>query len=152
MADAKISMYLPHNVNPTQAAIAYGCRALPKLNEELQSDDLLTRQKALMALCDLMHDPEHVYTAISIGERVAAQGTTTGVWMDSRRAAGGEGGRGWGELTWPLHSSPPNWSVGPPLDAPVVRPSCQDSARWPHILQRGLFVCLIQKVVTEARR
>ncbi|XP_027421938.1 radial spoke head 14 homolog isoform X1 [Bos indicus x Bos taurus] len=67
MADAKISMYLPPNVNPTQAAIAYGCRALPKLNEELQSDDLLTRQKALMALCDLMHDPEHVYTAISIG-------------------------------------------------------------------------------------
>ena len=51
MADAKISMYLPPNVNPTQAAIAYGCRALPKLNEELQSDDLLTRQKALMALC-----------------------------------------------------------------------------------------------------
>ncbi|KAM7234618.1 hypothetical protein CapIbe_014776 [Capra ibex] len=67
MADAKISTYLPPNVNPTQAAIAYGCRALPKLNEELQSDDLLTRQKALMALCDLMHDPEHVYTAISIG-------------------------------------------------------------------------------------
>ncbi|KAI4557588.1 hypothetical protein MJT46_014267 [Ovis ammon polii x Ovis aries] len=67
MADAKISMYLPPNVNPTQAAIAYGCHALPKLNEELQSDDLLTRQKALMALCDLMHDPEHVYTAISIG-------------------------------------------------------------------------------------
>ena len=27
MADAKISMYLPPNVNPTQAAIAYGCRA-----------------------------------------------------------------------------------------------------------------------------
>ncbi|CAI9157401.1 unnamed protein product [Rangifer tarandus platyrhynchus] len=67
MADARISTYLPPNVNPAQAAIAYGCRALPKLNEELQADDLLTRQKALMALCDLMHDPEHVYTAIRIG-------------------------------------------------------------------------------------
>uniref|UniRef100_A0A8C6E0T4 Radial spoke head 14 homolog n=1 Tax=Moschus moschiferus TaxID=68415 RepID=A0A8C6E0T4_MOSMO len=67
MAGAKISTCLPPNANPTQAAIAYGCRALPKLNEELQSDDLLTRQKALTALCDLMHDPEHVYTAISIG-------------------------------------------------------------------------------------
>lgn len=90
MADAKISMYLPPNVNPTQAAIAYGCRALPKLNEELQSDDLLTRQKALMALCDLMHDPEHVYTAISIGERVAAQGTTTGVGgTDAEQLEGG---------------------------------------------------------------
>ncbi|XP_066111115.1 radial spoke head 14 homolog [Saccopteryx bilineata] len=67
MAHTRISMYLPPNINPTQAAIAYGCRALPKLNEELQSEDLLTRQKALMALCDLMHDPEHVYVAISIG-------------------------------------------------------------------------------------
>ncbi|XP_007451121.1 PREDICTED: rhabdoid tumor deletion region protein 1 [Lipotes vexillifer] len=67
MAHAQISKYLPPDINPTQAAIAYGCRALPKLNEELQSEDLLTRQKALVALYDLMHDPEHVYTAIRIG-------------------------------------------------------------------------------------
>ncbi|XP_045880882.1 radial spoke head 14 homolog [Meles meles] len=67
MAHARISMYLPPDINPAQASIAYGCRALPKLNEELQSEDLLTRQKALMALCDLMHDPEHVYVAIDIG-------------------------------------------------------------------------------------
>ncbi|XP_064337016.1 radial spoke head 14 homolog [Camelus dromedarius] len=67
MAHTRISKYLPPDVNPSQAAIAYGCRALPKLNEELQSEDLLTRQKALMALCDLMHDPEHVYVAIHIG-------------------------------------------------------------------------------------
>uniref|UniRef100_A0A8C0X7U4 Radial spoke head 14 homolog n=1 Tax=Castor canadensis TaxID=51338 RepID=A0A8C0X7U4_CASCN len=67
MAHAKISMYLPPNINPTQASIAYGCRALPKLNKELNSDDLLTRQKALIALCDLMHDPEYVYEAINIG-------------------------------------------------------------------------------------
>ncbi|KAM8818432.1 radial spoke head 14 homolog [Rhynchonycteris naso] len=67
MAYTRISMYLPPDINPTQAAIAYGCRALPKLNEELHSEVLLTRQKALMALCDLMHDPEHVYVAIRIG-------------------------------------------------------------------------------------
>ncbi|KAM5226596.1 radial spoke head 14 homolog isoform 1-T4 [Hipposideros larvatus] len=67
MAHARIAMYCLPDINPTQAAIAYGCRALPKLNEELQSEDLLTRQKALMALCDLMHDPEHVYIAIDIG-------------------------------------------------------------------------------------
>nr|XP_010953730.2 radial spoke head 14 homolog [Camelus bactrianus] len=67
MAHTRISKYLPPDVNPSQAAIAYGCRALPKLNEELQSEDLLMRQKALMALCDLMHDPEHVYVAIHIG-------------------------------------------------------------------------------------
>ncbi|XP_045675857.1 radial spoke head 14 homolog [Phyllostomus hastatus] len=67
MAHTWISMYQPPNIDPTQAAIAYGCRALPKLNEELQSEDLLTRQKALMALCDLMHDPEHIYVAIGTG-------------------------------------------------------------------------------------
>ncbi|XP_077016283.1 radial spoke head 14 homolog isoform X2 [Tamandua tetradactyla] len=67
MAYTRISMYLPPDIDPSQAAIAYGCRAMPKLNEELQSEDLLTRQKALMALCDLVHDPEHVYEAISIG-------------------------------------------------------------------------------------
>ncbi|XP_008248376.1 radial spoke head 14 homolog [Oryctolagus cuniculus] len=67
MASARISMYLPPDVNPTQAPIAYGCRALPKLNKELQSEHLLTRQKALVALCDLMHDPEYVYEAINIG-------------------------------------------------------------------------------------
>ncbi|KAI6050160.1 radial spoke head 14 homolog [Marmota monax] len=67
MAHAQISKYLPPDINPTKAAIAYGCRALPKLNEELNSEDLLTRQKALMALCDLMHDPEYVYEAINLG-------------------------------------------------------------------------------------
>ncbi|XP_037366140.1 radial spoke head 14 homolog [Talpa occidentalis] len=67
MAHARISMYQPPDIDPTKAAIAYGCRALPKLNEELQSEVLLTRLKALVALCDLMHDPEHVHEAINIG-------------------------------------------------------------------------------------
>lgn len=67
MAHTRISMYMPPDLDPTKAAIAYGCRALPKLNEELQSNELLTRQRALVALCDLMHDPEYVYEAISIG-------------------------------------------------------------------------------------
>ncbi|XP_043845432.1 radial spoke head 14 homolog [Dromiciops gliroides] len=67
MASPLISQYLPPDIDPTKVSIAYGRRALPKLNEELQSEDLLTRQKALMALCDLVHDPEHVYEAISIG-------------------------------------------------------------------------------------
>lgn len=119
MADARISTYLPPNVNPTQAAIAYGCRALPKLNEELQADDLLTRQKALMALCDLMHDPEHVYTAIRIGEQVAAQGTTTGVWMETQSSQRWGLGRG-ADLA--PHSSPPDRSVGPQPDATSGQP------------------------------
>ncbi|XP_069475951.1 radial spoke head 14 homolog [Ambystoma mexicanum] len=67
MAHAIISTNLPPNIDPTKAPIAFGERALPKLNEELQSEDLLTRQRALMALCDLVHDPEFAYQAISIG-------------------------------------------------------------------------------------
>uniref|UniRef100_A0A2K6GXU2 Radial spoke head 14 homolog n=1 Tax=Propithecus coquereli TaxID=379532 RepID=A0A2K6GXU2_PROCO len=67
MAQAPISTHLPPDTKPTKASIAYGHRALPKLNEELRSEDLTTRQKALMALCDLMHDPEYVYQAIDIG-------------------------------------------------------------------------------------
>ncbi|XP_044530384.1 radial spoke head 14 homolog [Gracilinanus agilis] len=67
MARPLISQYLPPDIDPTKASIAFGRRALPKLNEELNGPDLLTRQRALMALCDLVHDPENVYEAISIG-------------------------------------------------------------------------------------
>ncbi|XP_072455946.1 radial spoke head 14 homolog [Notamacropus eugenii] len=67
MARPLISQYLPPDIDPTKASIAYGRRALPKLKEELQSPDLLTRQRALMALCDLVHDPEYVYEAIRLG-------------------------------------------------------------------------------------
>lgn len=78
-------MYMPPDIDPTKAAIAYGCRALRKLNEELQSGDLLTRQKALVALCDLMHDPEYVYEAINIGESITPRVMISGE----------QGGRGW---------------------------------------------------------
>uniref|UniRef100_A0A8D2QF80 Radial spoke head 14 homolog n=1 Tax=Zonotrichia albicollis TaxID=44394 RepID=A0A8D2QF80_ZONAL len=67
MAQPRISAYLPPDIDPTKAALAFGRRALPKLNEELQSPELLTQQRALMALCDLVHDPEKVYEAIALG-------------------------------------------------------------------------------------
>ncbi|NXD85401.1 RSP14 protein, partial [Halcyon senegalensis] len=67
MAHARISANLPPDIDTTKAPIAFGKRALPKLKEELCSPDLLTQQRALMALCDLVHDPENVYQAIEIG-------------------------------------------------------------------------------------
>lgn len=89
MAHARISMYMPPDIDPTKAAIAYGCRALRKLNEELQSEDLLTRQKAVMALCDLMHDPEYVYEAINIGESIMLRVITCG-WQGGRGRRGSD--------------------------------------------------------------
>ncbi|NWJ06723.1 RSP14 protein, partial [Crypturellus undulatus] len=67
MVHARISAQLPPDIDPTKAPLAFGERALPKLNEELQAPEPLTRQRALMALCDLLHDPENVYQAVDLG-------------------------------------------------------------------------------------
>ncbi|XP_053326350.1 radial spoke head 14 homolog [Spea bombifrons] len=67
MANTRISSYLPPDIDPTKAPIAFGERALPKLKEELGDPKLITRQRALMALCDLVHDPENVYKAVTLG-------------------------------------------------------------------------------------
>ncbi|OXB64658.1 hypothetical protein ASZ78_008734, partial [Callipepla squamata] len=67
MASIHISAKHPPDLDPTKAPIAFGRRALPKLNSEIQSPETLTQQRALMALCDLVHDPENVYQAVQIG-------------------------------------------------------------------------------------
>jgi hypothetical protein len=67
MAAPMISQYLPPDIDMTKAPLAYGDRALPKLNSELQSEDLETRQKALIVLCDFLHDPEHIEDALRCG-------------------------------------------------------------------------------------
>ncbi|KAM6954128.1 radial spoke head 14 homolog [Aplochiton taeniatus] len=67
MASTRISDQLPQLIDPTQAPVAFGNRALPRLSLELQDPRLYVRQRALTALCDLMHDPERAYEAINNG-------------------------------------------------------------------------------------
>ncbi|NWW72830.1 RSP14 protein, partial [Climacteris rufus] len=67
MAQPRISACLPPDVDPSKAPLAFGRRALPKLREELQCPELLRQQRALMALCDLVHDAEKAYQAIALG-------------------------------------------------------------------------------------
>jgi len=64
MAKTLISVQLPPDIDPTKARLAYGERALPKLNEELNSNDLYTQQKALAALAEVLHDPEYISKAV----------------------------------------------------------------------------------------
>ncbi|KAJ3417412.1 Radial spoke head 14 [Chytridiales sp. JEL 0842] len=51
---------LPPGVDPTQMQLAYGRRAVPKLVSEIASPNLLTRQKALVFLAELFHNPEYI--------------------------------------------------------------------------------------------
>eukprot|EP00730_Choanoeca_flexa_P006258 TRINITY_DN12119_c0_g2_i2.p2 TRINITY_DN12119_c0_g2~~TRINITY_DN12119_c0_g2_i2.p2 ORF type:complete len:349 (+),score=62.91 TRINITY_DN12119_c0_g2_i2:1831-2877(+) len=67
MASTKVSENLPPNLDVTKASIAYGHRALPKLNEELNQDDQTIRLQALRSLCDLMRDPTNVKKASGAG-------------------------------------------------------------------------------------
>ena len=67
MASAKISLSLPPEIDILNIPVAYGRRAIPKLNEQLQSESLKERQKALCVLSDFVHCPEYVYQAILAG-------------------------------------------------------------------------------------
>ncbi|XP_043572029.1 radial spoke head 14 homolog [Chiloscyllium plagiosum] len=67
MAHTRISAKYPPHIDPTKAPIAFGDRALPKLKRELADPELLVRQRAVMALCDLLHDPELAYSAVEVG-------------------------------------------------------------------------------------
>lgn len=37
-------------------------------NRELNGDDLLVKQRALMSLCDILHDPENICQALRVGK------------------------------------------------------------------------------------
>ena len=51
----------------TRAPLAFGERGIPKLNEELTSTMVVTRQKALVTIEDLMHGVEKVHEAVRCG-------------------------------------------------------------------------------------
>lgn len=67
MAGTVISAKYPPHIDITRTPLAYGNRALPRLNRELNDDTLLTRQRAVMSLCDYLHDPEHISSAVKEG-------------------------------------------------------------------------------------
>ncbi|XP_013387310.1 radial spoke head 14 homolog [Lingula anatina] len=67
MAETVISAKMPPHIDVTRAPLAYGDRALPRLNRELIDLNLLTRQRAVRSLCDYLHDPEHIAEALRQG-------------------------------------------------------------------------------------
>lgn len=67
MAATVISAKYPPHIDITKTPLAYGDRALPRLNRELSDKTLLTRQRAVMSLCDYLHDPEHIASALREG-------------------------------------------------------------------------------------
>ena len=67
MASAQISLMMPPHIDSLNIPVAFGTRLIPKLDEELHSDVLKIRQKALSVLADRIHNPEHAYTAIKLG-------------------------------------------------------------------------------------
>uniref|UniRef100_A0A8C2KLZ7 Radial spoke head 14 homolog n=1 Tax=Cyprinus carpio TaxID=7962 RepID=A0A8C2KLZ7_CYPCA len=67
MASPQTSEQPPPHIDPTQAPVAFGSWAIPKLMLELQDAELFPRQRALAALCDLVHDHERAYEAILSG-------------------------------------------------------------------------------------
>lgn len=60
MASSTIPTHYPQLVDPTRTPLAFLNRAVPRLNRELNSEDLLLRQRAVRSLCDYLHDPEHI--------------------------------------------------------------------------------------------
>ncbi|VDM33989.1 unnamed protein product [Hydatigera taeniaeformis] len=67
VATSRISLNPPPNIDPTKASLAYEPLAIPRLERELNADDLLTRQRAIRTLCDYLHDPEHIADAVRGG-------------------------------------------------------------------------------------
>ncbi len=68
MANCIITAHYPNQIDLTKTPLAFGKRAVPRLNRELNDNEsLLNRQRALRSLCDYLHDPEHIAVCIEEG-------------------------------------------------------------------------------------
>ena len=67
MSLPRVTTKPPPNVDPVKASPAYGMHALPKINREINHEDLHTRQKALNLLSDMLHSPNNIVEAIKVG-------------------------------------------------------------------------------------
>jgi hypothetical protein len=67
MALPRVPVYPSPDIDPSKVSLAFGDRALPKLNRELKSDEAKVREKAVFALSDVMHKPESITAAIREG-------------------------------------------------------------------------------------
>ena len=67
MSLPRVTTRQPPNVDLVKASPAYGLGALPKINREINHEDLHTRQKALNLLSDMLHSPNNTVEAIRVG-------------------------------------------------------------------------------------
>jgi len=56
--------------------------AICKQNRELNDEVLLTRQRAVMSLCDYLHDPEHIAAAIDEGKSSVSQSVGNKIYRE----------------------------------------------------------------------
>ena len=67
MSLPRVSVKPPPNIDPVKASPAYGIGALPKIDREINQEDLHVRQKALNLLSDMLHSPNNIAEAIRVG-------------------------------------------------------------------------------------
>eukprot|EP00035_Acanthoeca_spectabilis_P005503 m.114463 g.114463 ORF g.114463 m.114463 type:complete len:359 (+) comp13053_c0_seq2:6548-7624(+) len=69
LLNSRISLEPPAGVDPTKTTPAFGDRAIPRISRELDQtkNDMITVQRALFTLCDMLRNPNSVSEAISAG-------------------------------------------------------------------------------------